>query len=263
MVMAAFSLSTVWEETIAFMRRELALLLPVALALFGAAQILFQIAMLAMSTNLAKPDPTGPQALLVIPSILLILFGNLTITRLALVPGTSVAEALGVGFRRLPVALASCFLLGFALSAAMMVILVAATLGAMNSGVDPKTGASGGLTLTVLIPAVIVFVRFLMLMPALAMEKDGAIATIRRAWNLGRGNGLRFFGVFLLGLAANLAVTTLNIIVIGSLAGLLRFVIGNELVTVLQLIVSGALGAMLMLGLAVYTALVYRKLAAP
>ena len=41
--MTAFSLGTVWEETIAFMRRESSLLLPVAFATFGASQLLLDL----------------------------------------------------------------------------------------------------------------------------------------------------------------------------------------------------------------------------
>ncbi|MFD2500454.1 hypothetical protein ACFSTI_18495 [Rhizorhabdus histidinilytica] len=46
--MTAFSLGTVWEETIAFLRRESGLLVPVALAVYGPAQLLFDVGMQAL-----------------------------------------------------------------------------------------------------------------------------------------------------------------------------------------------------------------------
>ena len=46
--MTAFSLGTVWEETIAFLRRESGLLIPVALAVYGPAQLLFDVGMQAL-----------------------------------------------------------------------------------------------------------------------------------------------------------------------------------------------------------------------
>jgi hypothetical protein len=257
--MAAFSLSTVWEETIAFLRREAGLLVPVALALFGSAQILV---MLAMGSGMGKPETASPQSLLIFPGLLLMLLGNLAVTRLALIPGTSVGEALSGAIRRLPIALAACLLIALALSAIVTVILVAATFGAMSSGTDIKSaGMTNQLTLLAVIPMIILFVRLMMLMPVLAMEREGVVAAIRRTWHLGRGNAMRFLGVFLLSLALNLGVAIIEMIVLGAVAGLLRLLVGGEIATVLQLLVTGTLGALLMLGLTVYVAMIYRKLA--
>ncbi len=255
--MTAFSLGTVWEETIAFLRREAHLLVPVALALFGPAQILV---MTAMGPSVARPDSANPQSILALPGLLLILFGNLAITRIALVPGASVGEALSGAFRRIPVALATCLAIGFSLVAVAIVIIIAAALGMMTSGGSLGADAKDQISLLIVIPMLILFVRLLMLMPVLAMEKGGVIASIRRTWDLGRGNSLRFLAVFLLSIAINVTFAMINFIVIGALAGLLRMLVGGEFVTALQLLVTGLVGALLMLGLTVYVAFAYRRL---
>lgn len=262
--MTGFSLGVVWEETIAFLRREGNLLVPVALALIGPGQVMFKYGTTALLGVRGAHGAGGIPTLLIIPAALLILFGNVVITRMALVPAISVAEALSAGARRLPRTIGATLLLMVAVMAAALAIIVAATLGAMTFNVDPRTPAlSAQIGTIVLIPATIVMIRMLLLVPVAAMEEIGVIDVLRRTWVLGTGNFLRFLGVCALLMFLSFVVGLIEQFVVGSVFMLLRQLTSDgELLAILQLLIDAALEALLSLGVAVYLALVYRKLAA-
>lgn len=261
--MTAFSLGTIWEETIAFLRREGALLIPVALAVFGPAQILLEFGMAGAAPTASARGASAPM-LLSIPAALLVLWGNLVISRTVLVPGISVGEALVDGLRRLPRAIGTILLIVAALIAAAAAIVIAATVGIMMFQGDPKSPAiANQLVALIAIPAFILAIRMLLLVPVLAFEDGGPVDTIKRAWALGKNNILRFAGVFLLAMFLGVMIALIEQFVIGSLIELLKLGLGeSELLGVAQLLINGAIEAMLSLAFAVYLALVYRTLAA-
>jgi hypothetical protein len=262
--MTAFSLGTVWEETIAFLRRESGLLIPVALAVYGPAQLLFDVGMQAlMSMRGAAEAVPSWQALLVVPGGLLMLLGNLVVSLLVIAPGISVGEALSAGLRRLPTALAAMLLLGVAILAVMLAIVVAATLGAVTFKADPRSPViASQLLVLIMIPIGLLWLRLLLLPTVIAVEPLGAIDAIRRAWALGRANVLRLLGVWLLLLFLSIVLAMIEMFVVGSLTELLKLGIGDiGLASAIQMVANAALEAMLSMGLAVYLALVYRTLA--
>lgn len=262
--MTAFSLGTVWEETIAFLRRESGLLIPVALAVYGPAQLLFDMGMqAAMAMRGAGEAAPSWQALLVLPGGLLMLLGNLAVSLLVLAPGISVGEALAAGLRRLPTALAAMLLLGVAILAVMLAIVVAATLGAITFKADPRSPViASQLLVLIMIPIGLLWLRLLLLPTVIAVEPLGAIDAIRRAWRIGRNNALRLFGVWLLLLFLSIVLAMIEMFVVGSLSELLKLAIGDAgLATAIRTIANAALEALLSMGLAVYLALVYRTLA--
>jgi len=244
-----------------FLRRESALLIPVALATYGPAQIMLELAMNVLNASVAGSGPAGTKVLLIFPAFVLILFGNIAVTRLALLPGTSVGEALSTSLRRVGMALLTFMALGLAVSVAASLILIAATLGAMTSRSDPASGGINlALTVVLLIPVIVLSIRLMLLLPVIAMENGNIAVVLQRAWNLGRGNASRLFAIFLLAAFVQVLVATLSTVVIGALAALLRLVAGGELAMALELVVNGAMGSLLMLFFAVYLALVYRAL---
>jgi hypothetical protein len=262
--MGSFSLGTAWEETIAFLRRESGLLIPVAMAIFAPAQILFSMGV-ASTAGPAGPVPAqgNGQYLLVLPALLLVVFGNLTVSLIALTPGISVREAMLRAVRRFPTALAAALLLAAAFIGSAVAIVVAATLGVMLFGADPQSPAiSGKLEILIAIPMMVLMVRMLLLFPLLAVEKCTALEAVRRAWALSRDNFLRFAGVLALSVLLAMIVALLEYFVLGSLIGLIKLAVGDgELLGVVQMLLNAAIEAMLSMALAVFIAATYRLVA--
>lgn len=261
--MTAFSLGTVWEETIAFMRRESALLIPVAFATFGPGQILLRMAMTATQAQRAPAAAPSLEALLLLPAALLIMFGNIAIATLVLTPGVSVGEAMARAAKALPRTFLALFLLGLAVAAAVVLVGMAAAMGAMVFGANLRSpSVNGPLLLLMLIPIFVIMIRMLLLAPAVAMEKLGVIDTLRRNWALSRDNLLRFtFLVMLVGFL-NFLLSAIETFVVGSLIELLKLATDQtELLNGLRLVINAALESLLSMAMAVYVALVYRHVA--
>ncbi len=262
--MTAFSLGTVWEETLAFLRRESALMIPVAFATFGPGQVMLRIAV--ESAALAQKVPGTPPSLaslLMLPAAFLVMFGNIAIAAIVLAPGISVGEALARAARGLPRSLASLLLLGLAALAAVVVVGIAATIGLRVFGANLKSPSIGDpLVILMIIPVLVIMVRMLLLAPTVAVEKLGVIATIRRTWGLSRDNLLRFTALVMLVGFLNYLLGAIETFVIGSLIELLKLVIPEpELLNGLRLVINAAIESLLSMAMAVYVALVYRQLA--
>lgn len=263
--MGSFSLGTVWEQTIAFLRRESGLLVPVALAIYGPAQVMLDLGLTAvMASHEAGGRVLPLQALLVLPGALLVLLGNMAVALIALRPGISVGEALTGALRRLGPALLAMLALFAMVAAVGIVIVIAATLGAVMFGGDPRSPAiAGQLRVLVFIPAIVVWVRMQLLPSVLAHEPLSPIAGIRRAWQLGRHHALRLIGVVLLTLFLGMVAALLETFVVGSLAELAKLALGEDsLPSLIQLLFNAAIEGLLGMAIAVYVALVYRAIAA-
>ncbi|KRB81156.1 hypothetical protein ASE00_14165 [Sphingomonas sp. Root710] len=260
--MTAFSLGTVWEETIAFLRRERALLIPVALAIFGPAQLLLRFAM-AGTDPTAMSGQANPQTLLAFPALLFALYGYLVISLLVLVPGISVGEALSRAVRAFPRTIATGMAVMTVWLGIALAVVIAATLGIMMFRSSAQAGGlTNTLTFLVIVPMLVIVIRMLLFAPVLAMEQRGPVDALRRVWALGRDNVVRFVGVWVLFLFLGVVVTMVDTLVFGSVFRLVALAIGDgEVVGVVQLLLTAALQAMLSLGMTVYIALIYRRLA--
>lgn len=263
--MTAFSLGTVWEETIAFMRRESGLLIPVGLAIFGPMQVLLGIA-IASAPAMRSAAGTGtanPQMLLVLPALILAIYGYLAVSLIVLVPRISVGEALLGALKRAPAAL----LAGLVVMSIWIVIAIGVvtmgTLAAIAFGASPASPAVSTLfSLLIIIPMLVIMVRMLVAAPVLALEQLGTAQVLRRIWALGRDNVLRFAGFWVLFIFLQIIVALVDQLVIGSLVQLLKLAVSDgELLVVAQALISAGLQAMLSLVMAVYIALIYRRIA--
>ena len=107
--MATLSIGKAWEETAAFVAREAALLLPVALLFVALPIVLLQemtppeLVQWSASMKGTMPAVPGSYWFSLLLAVVLIWFGSLTLFALALRPGISVAEALRLALHRLPV----------------------------------------------------------------------------------------------------------------------------------------------------------------
>ncbi|MET0372815.1 MAG: hypothetical protein ABW128_01000 [Rhizorhabdus sp.] len=247
------------------MRRERSLLIPVALAIFGPAQILMGLAMAGAATVRNTADAaTGGQMLLLLPAAALVLFGNIVTAVIVLTPGISVGEALARAGKSIARAITTVLLLGALFLLAVVAIAIVATLGTISIGADPRSPALASRVVVLMaVPMIVMLVRMLLLAPVLAMEDNGPATAVRRVWALSRHNVLRFAAVWVLTMFLGILVTVIEQFVVGSVFGLLKLAVGEaELLAVVQMIIGAGIEAVLSLGIAVYLALIYRRLTA-
>jgi len=257
--MSSLSLSMIWEETVAFLRRESGLLVPVALATLAPAQMLLSYATAAIAVTTPQPGSASPQALLMLPALLLVVYGNLTISLIALTPRISVREALLGAARRLPVTVAASLLVAVVFLGIVIVITVVAAilLGAASMSASPALSA-----FATIVTAVVV-ARFLLLLPMLAVENIRPLAAVRRAWALSRRHFLRFAAIILLSMMLASLLALVNMIVLGSLSRIVGRAVGaTELAALAQLIFGAGLAALLSAAVAVFIAFTYRRVSA-
>lgn len=250
--MKPVSLSRAWEETLAFIKREGALLFPVALLFIAIPLALILQAMpdqLRELTPGAPPPPSaalsGGATALIAGAALVILGGALSCYALAVKPGISLREALVLGFRRVPQAFAASFLVGMALGVPMVLITMA----------SPRLGQ-------LYLAAAILFysVRFLFLNTVIVDRLDGPLAAIRQSWALMRGH----MGRILLMIVVLTIPITLIQAVSGIVFGLLGYALGGpEVGKQLSDLATALAMALSQLFMIVLTVRLYRQIATP
>ena len=204
--MTNLSITTAWNETAAFVRREAGLILPDAvllIALHGAAM------QLAMPVAGPAQTPELGLWLLLLPVVVVAsLVGTIAITYLALRPGASVAEALQVGLRRFVILLGASLLIAFGMMLVLVpLILIFAGGGALAGGDAAAMAGSMMLVFLVfLVVAIALWVRLMMMTPVTAAEAVGPIGIIRRSWQLTAGHFWKLLGFVLLLILATLVV---------------------------------------------------------
>lgn len=223
--MANLSISTAWNETAEFVKRESGLILPIAFLLIAVPGALMQILM----PEPAAPGelPEGGAWLLIFPiAIVASMIGTIAISLLALRPGTSVSEALQRGLRRfVPLFLAS-LLIGLAAAVVAIPLILIVAGGAVLTGGGNAAAAAGSILLVALILFVVgiaVWVRLMLMTPIAAAENVGPVAIIRRSWDLTAGHFWKLLGFALLlmivGVIVVFAITAIFGILIFALAG--------------------------------------------
>jgi hypothetical protein len=213
--MANLSITTAWNETAAFVKREAGLILPIAFLLLAVPGAALQLAM--PTPPMPGESPEAGAWLLLIPLVMIAsIIGSIAISYLALRPGTSVGEGLQAGLRRFfPLFLAS-LLIGIAAVIIMIPLAFILLGGAVATG-DPAA-AGGSLILFILIATVIAiafWVRLMLMTPVAAAERAGPIALISRSWELTKGHFWKLLGLVILLLVVALIVTYAISAVIG------------------------------------------------
>lgn len=177
--MKPVSLSAAWLETLAFIKREAELILPVTL-LFVAIPIALMLHVLPAELRQMTPGAPPPNvslppvAVLLIPaSCLVILGGVLTCYALAMKAEISLREALILGFRRVPYAFAAAFIVGVSLGVPMVVLAM----------VSPALAS-----LYITAATLLFSVKFLFLNAVIIDPVNGPLEAIKVSWKLTKGN---------------------------------------------------------------------------
>ena len=210
--MPKLSITTAWNETMAFVKREAGLLFPVAFGLMALPMVFFQL--LAPTSAPGQQPEAGLWMLLFIPLMFLSVIASIAISALATGRETVVGEALKRGVRRFLPLIGAMLLLG-ACFMALVLVLVAVAQASRTIGV--------ALGIIAVLGAMVLWVRLMLMTPVAAAEPGGPIALMKRSFELTSGHTGRLIGfvilIFVLGMVAGLALVTVGGILIHLLAG--------------------------------------------
>jgi hypothetical protein len=253
------SMNQVWDDCIAFIKRERALLVPLAMA-----TLVLGNAVADLAAN-AAADGAHHMKLTVLAAILWVGLGQMAIATLVLRPGTSVGEAIRHALKRVPTMLliSLCFgLIGALLVSPVLLIL-------MKSGVDltaarPKIPPSAAVLILALTGlAIWITVRLTTLTPTVLDQRQGLVAMVKSAWAMTKGFTLALLGVLGLYLIVSLVLTRATEAVFGTVFFLGTKMIGSPFLgNVLTSLVVGLVSGLCTLIASVFVAILYRHLSA-
>lgn len=256
------SMNQVWDESVAFVRREAGLLVPLVLATVYLGDVLASVA-----GAMAEPGkPNGLATFLIFAAALWSIVGQLSIISLVLRAGQSVGEALQHGLGRLPKVLLVALVLGLVFSVALTPLLTAA----VANGADPaKPESFRALPGWILLLSTLLMIALawlgvrLALMNALIVDRNpGVVESIKAGFALTKGIAARLF-----------LVVVLYGIVLAVLSGAVRFVAGSVFALigaglgspfageVMTALVTGLVTAAMSLMATVFLAILYRRIA--
>jgi hypothetical protein len=203
---------------------------------------------------------------LLVVVLLVVLTGQLAITRLAIGPSVTVGGAIAHAARRLPSYIAVALIVGFLVMAVMFVaaIIVAATASGPTSEAElAKSPAIAVAVILMIVVYLFLLTRIFSLSAAVATtETAGPIHIIRRSWALTAGNFWRLLGflvVYMIGTGiAVFAITSVSALLFELLAGRIEAMSASAL---LLSIVSAVVNGAVILVFAVMLARIYVQLA--
>jgi membrane-anchored glycerophosphoryl diester phosphodiesterase (GDPDase) len=253
------SISTLWRESLAFARRESALLVPLALSTLAMGQ-----AGMIIATAIQRQAPVGGGVWLIfLLSYFLVLIGQLSIAALVLKPGSSVAEAINLAVRQSPKALAVLLMI---LCVLLLALLPCVALMAQNgmdlSSPNPQLTMSDMLYLSPALGlALWIGVRLLSLHAVLVNENATVGEAVRKSFRLTKGHVLPLLaatvgfvvGSQILQILAGVIVT----LIFSAFAGGEGMDLGVAVMVALGAGMASAIPAMLA---AIFAALFYRQL---
>lgn len=210
--MPKLSITTAWNETLAFVKREAGLLFPIAFGLMALPMVFLQL--LAPRTAPGQEPEAGLWMLLFFPLIFLSVIGSIAISALATGRETVVGEALKRGVRRFLPMLGAMLLVGLCL---MPLLLILVVISQASPAIAVVLGFAIG------IGAIILWVRLMLITPVAAAEAAGPIALLKRSFQLTSGHTGKLLGfvllIFILGMVAALALALVGGILMFLIAG--------------------------------------------
>jgi hypothetical protein len=255
------SMSAIWDESAAMIRRESHLMVPLALATVGIGAVI---------SGMTQPETPGAGLGLagilgfVIGNILN-LIGNLAIMVLALMPGMSVGESLRLAMARLPkmLGIAAIFLIAIL----VMMIPIAVIIGMSSAGINQNMTFQELPPVAIFVVLVISLVLFyfiarLLTLTAMVVDQNPpVIEAIRSSFTATRGITMKVVGVVLLFLVVTIVVSAAAGSIAGILFGMLGKAVGAPLLGKgLTVLVTGMISALLSIVSTVFGAMLYRKL---
>lgn len=252
------ALGAIWEETIAFVRAEFSLLLPVAMLGFGLPTIVILLAVPMDATRVGMLKP-GPWMLWFVPSGILSMLGSLAVSALALRPGVSVRESIGVAVSRMPSALGLLlFYVGYQVALAVPLLIVSEIELKVSGAVGP---ASVVVNLACIALTIWLFVRLMPIWAVLSDRPQKPWEAVRAAFRLTRGCYPKLLLLRVVMAFAAMLLMVVLLIPIGAIAQLIGALTGGASVSILlSFIATGLMVAMIGGIWTVFVARLYRRL---
>jgi hypothetical protein len=260
-----FTIQAVWDDSVAFMRRERALIVPLALATLGLGNMVVTLAQATSNANPANPATIGLQLLVLVGAIWMTI-GKLGLIALALRSQFSVGEALKLGAQRLGVYILIAFMLALALSLLLVPLApqLAPQMAQLQRNDFSHLHIAGWARLWILALALLVIfvsTRLFVLEAFIVDRKGSPIALLKQSYDATRGV---FWRLLLFTLAFSLFAFILAAAISASFGSIFA-IIGKLLDTpftgkVLEALVQSILAAGLGAVEAVFTAKAYQRL---
>jgi len=219
--MSSLSISRAWDEAKAALEANRRLIVPVALGMILLPAVI--ASMVEPQVPAGEQPPAGPWMLVVLAMIFIMFVGQLTMVLMVNGWRGNVGQALGQASRRAPALILAALMIGIVVILAFSMILAIGMGRSIESGsfdVNSISGVGWLLLSLATVGFLYLSVRLLLLVPVVAMENLGPIASIRRVFALTSGHFWRLLG-FLLILMVGFFIVALTVgAVIGALVTL-------------------------------------------
>jgi len=255
------SMSAIWDETVAYVRTEFALLVPLALATLLVGNVVFELARQTL-----PPDGSNPAAVMaMILAALWSVTGQLAVVALILRPGSSVGEGLALAGKRLIYVIG----IGMLILAGTVLLLAPVVYAVATSGFDPKAPETIALVPTwvsfYILPALAILVwltvRLALINPLIVDRAPGFVETLQRGFTLTRGIAWRLLAMLLLYALVAFLISTVASFIFGSVFVLIGKAAGSEFLgTALTALLDGAVSSALTLLATVFTTILYIRI---
>ncbi len=263
------SITKAWDETSAFVKHEAGPLFLIAFGLAVLPGIILQVVAGRLVGNVqftpGTPPDLGPFLaalpiilLLLIPVVLLSIWGHLTINTLALRRETVIGSAFAHAARRILTVIGVWLL--WIIAASIVFVPVA---GLVVTSVRSGHGGLGFLVgFVVWLAFIFVAIRLMLVNPIAAVEPVGPVGVIRRSWELTAGHFWRLLGFLLI----MLLVFFVLALVVGAVAGILVTLVAGmptpgSLGSMIVQLITGVLQAIFLTYFMVLLARIYAQLA--
>jgi hypothetical protein len=249
-----------WDDAMAFIRRESALLIPLALATVFLGDVIGTLA----QSRAPDAQPSGFSTIVFLIAALWSTVGQLSITALVLRPGSSVGEAIRIGVARL----GKLLLIALILAGGFLLAMIPVATALASAGFNPENPQSLSQMPTWaafyvgLLSVVMLWVvaRLLLLNPLIVDRNPGPIAALKSAFGMTRGIAAQILLVLVIYVIVLAILTGAVKFVVGSLAAIIGAAVGQPFLgIVLTALASGLMATMLGLVAAVYIACLYAR----
>ena len=263
--MSSLSIGKAWDEAKSALQANRKLIVPVALGLILLPAVV--VSMVQPHVPAGEQPPPGAWMLVALAMVIVMIVGQLAIVLMVNGWQGSVGEAIGKASRRTP-----AFVLAALTYLLPVIILFSLLLGLAGAGTSAtgqvdwtNLSAVGWLiALLFLLALVFVSIRLLPLLPVVASEGIGPIASLKRSYGLTTGHFWRLFGFVAMLMLAFLILALTVGAVIGSIV---RLALGDPDPWTLSLLLIALAGGLVQAGFVmVYAGMVariYAQLAAP
>jgi len=255
--MSNLSIGKAWDEAKAALRAHRRLIIPVGLGLILLPAVI--ASMIEPQVAPGEQPPPGLWMLVVLAMIIVMFIGQITMVLLVNGWRGSVGEAIGQAARRAPTLILAALMIGIVVIVIFSAILAVGAGSSIESGQFDVSSISGvGWALLCLALAALVYfsIRLILLVPVVASEALGPIASIRRVFAMTSGHFWRLLGFIAMLMLGFLIVALTVGAVIGALVTLL---LGRPEPWSIALLLVALAGGLVQAGFVmVYTAMLAR-----